>query len=344
MEREKFFLTTQLASGFASIGKKVLILTSDSQNNILDYTFSEEKRPRFKKGLKAFVKGDSGELIKVRKNLFFIPLESPNFTRTFINNFSEFIEKEKENYDYIFIDSTPTEKLDKVFVSCSDEIVIPCLANKVSIQGALNTVTEVKKIEKEIGKRIRINSIVINMYENIKEQKGYYEKLKTTLENTGVLFPEPIRKMALTRLEEALQENKNRNNERKEFIKNIKSTLEIEISENKEENEFLLEKTKEIIKLQANSSLELGKIFQEVEEKIEDRTYCKWLNLVGYNRVTAFRRYTLYLETKTERGKEIAGVLTFREIENFYKNYEENLNLLNSDKFTLKHFKKYLIE
>ena len=44
----KTFLTVQLGAGLASIGKKVLILTSDSQNNILHYTFKDGEVPSFK--------------------------------------------------------------------------------------------------------------------------------------------------------------------------------------------------------------------------------------------------------------------------------------------------------
>lgn len=193
----KSFLTVQLGAGLASVGKKVLILTSDSQNNILDYTYSDLKRPEFDGGLKEFVKGREGEILKLRDNLFYIPLESPNFTKNFIRDFPIFLEKEKEKYDYILIDSTPTEKLDKVFVKCSDEIIIPCLATKVSVQGAINVVNEIQEIEKETNKKIKINSIVVNMFENIKEHKDYLEKLTNILENKDILFPVPIKKLSL---------------------------------------------------------------------------------------------------------------------------------------------------
>lgn len=193
----KSFLTVQIGAGLALIKKKVLIITSDSQNNILDYTFPDSKRPEFEGGLKEFVKGGEGDIVKIRENIDFIPLESPNFTKNFIKNFPEFLEKEKEKYDYILIDSTPTEKLDKVFVECSDEIIIPCLANKVSVQGAITVIKEVQEIEKETNRKIKINSIVLNMFENIKEQKDYLEKLTIILKDKDILFPTPIKKLSL---------------------------------------------------------------------------------------------------------------------------------------------------
>lgn len=190
----KSFLTTQLGAGLSALGKRVLILTSDSQNNILDYTFCENKKPIFVDGLKAIVNGKAGEIIEIRKNLFYIPLESPKFSSTFGEKFKNFIEKAKKEYEYIFIDSTPTEKLDRVFVECSDEIIVPCGANRVSINGALNVINEIENIK---DKKIRINSIVINMYEKTKEQEKIYNELKKVLENTNILFPVPIKKLSI---------------------------------------------------------------------------------------------------------------------------------------------------
>lgn len=189
----KSFLTTQLASGLALLGEKVLILTSDSQNNILDYTFNERKKPIFKNGLKAIVNGRDGEVIEIRKNLFYIPLESPKFGTTFGEKFKKFIDKNKKEYNYIIIDSTPTEKLDKVFVSCSDEIIVPAGANRVSINGTLNVINEIQSIK---DRDIKINSIVINMFEKTKEQERVYNELKVVLENTNILFPKPIKKLS----------------------------------------------------------------------------------------------------------------------------------------------------
>ncbi|MGL5950723.1 MAG: ParA family protein, partial [Cetobacterium sp.] len=100
----KTFTTVQLGSYLALSGKKVLLLTSDSQNNIIDYCFGM-KKVLFNKGLKEFVKGGEGEKIKLRENLEFIPLENSTFGSHFLTNLPLFLEKMKEEYDYILIDS-----------------------------------------------------------------------------------------------------------------------------------------------------------------------------------------------------------------------------------------------
>lgn len=137
---------------------------------------------------------------------------------------------------------------------------------------------------------------------------------------------------------------KEKKSETLEIIKNI---VKIDFCDSKEENEFLEIKAKEILNLQANASIQLGKIFKEVSEKIqEDMTYCQWLELVGFNRMTALRhrrRFELFESANTDMAKEIVGSLTFREIEKIYKNLEENLTYLNASNGVLD-FKNFLKE
>ncbi|MCJ8341942.1 MAG: hypothetical protein MJH09_03685 [Cetobacterium sp.] len=136
---------------------------------------------------------------------------------------------------------------------------------------------------------------------------------------------------AIDKLNLALE---NKGNKEEKEIKNkyeIKK-ININFSENKEENKFLENKINEVFKIQINASLELGRIFTEVSEKVEEGMYCKWLEIAGYNRVSAFRhrrRYELYQLAITKEAKENIAMLTFREIENFYKNKEENIKLIN---------------
>ena len=96
----KTFITTQLGAGLALQGYKVLLLTSDSQNNILHYTMNKKdlEKHDMDHGLRHVVLyGDNKELyIKIRKNLDFIPTESSVFTETFEKKFEAYIEKKRE--------------------------------------------------------------------------------------------------------------------------------------------------------------------------------------------------------------------------------------------------------
>ncbi|SKA10387.1 chromosome partitioning protein [Cetobacterium ceti] len=184
----KTFLTTQLADGLAKGEKKVLILTSDSQNNILNYTFPYDNKPIFNNGLKALVKTGEGDIIKLRDNLYFIPLEDNKFSPQFIKTLPEVIEKLKKEYDFIFIDSIPTMQIDSVFVKCSDKIIIPSFCDPVTLEGILNVIDE-------IGPN-KIHSIVTNLYRNTETQKRFYNELKDILAHSKIKFFPPIKELS----------------------------------------------------------------------------------------------------------------------------------------------------
>lgn len=184
----KTFLTVQTGAGLAKAGKKTLIITSDSQNNVLNYTFPFEEKPLFKKGLKNFVKTGDGDLIRLRENLYYIPLEDNKFSSSFIKELPKFIKKVSQQYDFILIDSIPTMKLDNIFVKCSDKVIIPYFCDPVTLEGVLNVIDEV-------GAN-KIHAIVTNLYRNTETQKKFYNNLKTILKDTRILFPEPIKEFS----------------------------------------------------------------------------------------------------------------------------------------------------
>ena len=140
----KTFLTVQLGYGLAMQDKKVLLLTSDSQNNILDYTLSDDEVDKidFKKDLRYCVMNDKVETVKLRTNLYFIPTKSSLFTDRFLEKLPEFIKKMQEEYDYILIDSIPTMKIDSTFVACSDKVIIPMFCDNPTLKGAINVIKE----------------------------------------------------------------------------------------------------------------------------------------------------------------------------------------------------------
>lgn len=178
----KTFFTAQLASGLAYLEKKVLILTSDSQNNLFNFLYDGAKQ--FKNGLKEEVKNEKGEYFRLRDNLLFLPLEDNKFSSQFLKELPRFLEKCKKKYDYILIDSTPVLKLDKVFLNESDDIVVVGFADEVTIEGIVNLLNEI-----DIKK---VLSIVINKYKPTLIQTKYYEILKNDLKDLNINFPEPI--------------------------------------------------------------------------------------------------------------------------------------------------------
>ncbi|MGL6113607.1 ParA family protein [Cetobacterium sp. SF1] len=192
----KTFLTTQLASGFSYLEKKVLILTSDPQNNIFNYLFRGDKN--FKKGLKAEVLKKDGEYFRLRTNLYFLPLEDVKFSHMFLRELPIFLERIKNEFDYVFIDSIPTLKIDEVFINNSDGIIIPSFSNSVTLEGVLNLLKTI-----DINK---VRAIVTNNYKNTSVQKEYYEMLRTELEDYNILVTEPIKNLSF--IETMLEDKK----------------------------------------------------------------------------------------------------------------------------------------
>ena len=186
----KTFLTIQLGYGLAMQDKKVLLLTSDSQNNILDYTLSDDEVDKidFKKDLRYCVMNDKVETVKLRTNLYFIPTKSSLFTDRFLEKLPEFIKKMQEEYDYILIDSIPTMKIDSTFVACSDKVIIPMFCDNPTLKGAINVI-------KETGVE-KIHSIIVNKYRPTATQKGILKDIKEAIEGTDIVFPEPIKELS----------------------------------------------------------------------------------------------------------------------------------------------------
>ena len=189
----KTFFTVQIGHGLALQGYKVLLITSDSQNNILHYTKSKKEIDKYdlSKGLRhAVLYGDNRDLyIKVRENLYFLPTESSVFSDAFEKKFDNFIRKKRVEYDYILIDSIPTMDIDKKFMECSDQLIIPTFCDYSTYEGTLNVI-------EEVGAN-KIHSIIINLFKNTKIQKKYYSEFEKSLSRTGIVFPKPIKELSL---------------------------------------------------------------------------------------------------------------------------------------------------
>lgn len=178
----KSWTSVQLAHGLALYEKKVLLLTSDSQNNHLDFLgFKGEVTT----GLKAAVRGKEHEIYRMRENLEVIALEDNFLSSTFYKKLKSYFEKIKDKYDYIIIDSIPTRNVDDEFVKLSDKIIVPVYCDRVTIEGALEVIESVG--------RDKVLAIIPSRYQNNKTQNGYYDLLKENLENKDVHFTDPVK-------------------------------------------------------------------------------------------------------------------------------------------------------
>ena len=213
----KTFFACSIATGLAVTGKKVLIITTDPQNNVLDMLLPvEEKETEDQviyysfddkeiqidsktKGLKYWLKNGTGEIINLRENVDFIPLESSlENNKKFEDNIGKILYSLKDKYDCIVIDSVPTKRVDQVVLNYTKRLVIPCAGDRVTVKG-------VTRIIKDLGAD-KVSAIVFNKYLNSVIEKDYYEAVKKSLEGSTIFFPEPIKE--LTAIKQIVFKNK----------------------------------------------------------------------------------------------------------------------------------------
>ncbi|MGL5716717.1 MAG: ParA family protein [Paraclostridium sp.] len=182
----KSWLTFNISHGLSLIGKKVLIITSDSQNNVLDFAGIEIEPGR---GLEDWVLKGEGDLIKLRDNLFYIPLQDNNFSPVFRKKLKDFIFNIKKDYDYILIDSVPVLLVDKEFEEVSDKMIIPIYLDEVSIKGTIKMLDSVSAKSKILG-------IVPNRFNRTRKENEILESLKIILEGNSIKLFNPILQQA----------------------------------------------------------------------------------------------------------------------------------------------------
>lgn len=189
----KTFITSQLASGLALKGYRILIITSDDQNNIWQHLTKRIKGEKqllsFQNGLKYSVENLNDDYaIRMRKNLYFIPLEDEVFGNKFFNNINEFLLEMREKYDFIFIDSPPTLKkidiVDMTLMDLTDKFIIPCYCIDDTVQGAINIIKKVG-IDKVLA-------LVVNKYSARSTEKKYLKILNENIKGSNIFYPEPI--------------------------------------------------------------------------------------------------------------------------------------------------------
>lgn len=139
----------------------------------------------------------------------------------------------------------------------------------------------------------------------------------------------------VNRLDDLLKERKEKQEIQDKIIKSPKYELILnfnpfhELSIDNYLQNYLIDKSKELINLQVNDAIKMGKILEEVSQELGKKgspegVYGNFLRYNGINSKTALRlrkRYTLFSEAP-EHAKIIVSLLTVREIEELDKKRE----------------------
>ena len=185
----KTYITLQLAAHKALIkNKKTLILTSDSQNDILKFA-GIKIEDTSKVGLEDFIEGKSYKIKKLRENLFFLHLQGYKIKNSFDEAFKRAIKLLKDEYDYIVIDGSPVMGLDNLFIEISDHIVIPTFLDSITTHSVLSML---KKVDLN-----KVKAVVPNRTGRTKLEKEYYDFLNQKLGVQGIHLSFPIPQISL---------------------------------------------------------------------------------------------------------------------------------------------------
>lgn len=184
----KSWIALQLAAYKAFQNEKVLLLTSDSQNNVLNYSGIKIEDTN-KKGLEDMLEGKNYELTKLRPNLFFLHLQDYKVKGNLDEKFKKQINNLKKEFKHIIIDGSPVMNLDNVFVDVAEHIIVPTFLDSVTTSSILNLLkkTDISKIR----------AIIPNRVGRTKIEKNFYTFLKEKLNLSGVFLSIPINQSAI---------------------------------------------------------------------------------------------------------------------------------------------------
>ena len=184
----KSWIALQLAAYKAFQNEKVLLLTSDSQNNVLNYSGIKIEDTN-KKGLEDMLEGKKYELTKLRPNLFFLHLQDYKVKGNLDEKFKKQINNLKKEFKHIIIDGSPVMNLDNVFVDVAEHIIVPTFLDSVTTNSILNLLkkTDISKIRAVIPNRVGRTAI----------EKNFYTFLKDKLTRSGVFLSIPINQSAI---------------------------------------------------------------------------------------------------------------------------------------------------
>lgn len=180
----KTWIALQLAGYKALIeNEKTLILTSDSQNNILNYSGIKIQDVN-KKGLEDMLENKGYSLTQLRPNLFFLHLQGYKLGKNLDEKFKTKINELRKDFENIVIDGSPVLGLDEIFIEIAEHIVIPTFLDSVTSQAILNMIknTEISKIRAVVPNRVGRTAV----------EKKWYSFLKEKLVRTGIQLAVPI--------------------------------------------------------------------------------------------------------------------------------------------------------
>ena len=171
--------TVNLGSGLARYGKKVLLIDLDPQGDLttsLGIKNQDDIKNTIKTKLENTIQNNFSNIeegiLKYKKEVDLIPanieLEALEISMIkYMNNekiLKEYIEKIKENYDYILIDCRPSLGLLTInALASADSVIIPVQAQYLPLKGMTQLLTTIDKVRKQINSNLQIEGILLTI-------------------------------------------------------------------------------------------------------------------------------------------------------------------------------------
>ncbi len=190
----------------ASLGKKVLFLDIDPQNNlVISLAPMLAEDPEFKKGshpahnINMFEwTGDEPFVpipYEISENVHIIGTSklSGNVTQSSIYNLADSLDLIKGQYDYVFIDSPPSAgTLQHAALSIADALIIVSQPQKLSVKGVDDLMMTVRQVQRRMNPDLKLLGIVINQVKR-PASKAQTQQIDLLKKQYGdLLFPDNL--------------------------------------------------------------------------------------------------------------------------------------------------------
>ncbi len=210
----KTTLTCNVGIGIVKKNKKVLLIDADPQGNLssslgidnvddLEYTLAycieceiNDEKIDFEKTI---LHNDEGvDILPCNINLAAMDYVMMNAVNReyIVSNIISYI---KDDYDYIFVDCSPSLNLVTMNVlTAADSVIIPIEASYLSMSGLQQLLKSIGSIKKKLNKKLYIEGIVINKFNSrVNHEREIIERLREAygedIKIFSTLIPESVR-------------------------------------------------------------------------------------------------------------------------------------------------------
>ena len=174
-----------LATALASIDKKVLVIDMDPQyNSSMSFNAYDADKSIYKVfsneiQINNAIQGSQIpklDVISACEDLAAAEYElADDDNRNYL--LKEYIEKIKNNYDYIFIDTPPTLGLLTISsLTASDEVLIPVQCEFFALEGLSKLIKTIEIVKSNLNSNLKLNGIILTMYDKRNSLSSLIEK------------------------------------------------------------------------------------------------------------------------------------------------------------------------